>query len=136
MADSKTNENSESANIDVSKPTWQDIKKGILAVMRAAIDDKKDKDKGVLKNYKKRLVELRQSEYPDEYVIEKAKKLFPNEKKYTETMENNRTWYKNEREILKAIERLNSLYYEIAKDYFMSEEEIDRELEEYINSED
>ena len=130
---SQTNESSESSN---NKIGWQDIKKGILAVMRAAIDDKKDKDKGVLKNYKKRLVELRQSEYPDEYVIEKAKKLFPNEKKYTEMMENNRTWYKNEREILKAIERLNSLYYEIAKNYFMSEEEIDRELEEYINSED
>ena len=130
---SQTNERSEPTN---NKIGWKDIEKAIILVMRAGIDDKKDKDKGLLKNYKKRLTELRHAEDLDDYIIEKAKNLFPNEKKYTETIDNNRIWYKNDREILKAIENLNKLYYEIAKDYFRSEEEIDRELEDFINSED
>ena len=118
------------------KELAKDVEKAIIAVIRVGIKNKKEKDGKFLQAYKKQLTEIRTAEDINEYIIEKAKRLFPNEERYAEIMKNSRTWYKNEEQILKAIEKLNQTYYDIAKDHFTTEEEIDKELDDFINAED
>ena len=119
-----------------NKELAKDVEKAIIAVIRVGIKNKKEKDGKFLQTYKKQLTEICTAEDINEYIIEKAKHLFPNEERYAEIMKNSRTWYKNEEQILKAIEKLNQTYYDIAKDHFTTEEEIDKELDDFINAED
>ena len=47
-----------------------------------------------------------------------------------------REWYKNKPRLHKTIEKVNSLYYELAKEHFETEEQIDEDAEDFLNSED
>jgi len=42
--------------------------------------------------------------------------------------------YKNEPQILQGILKLNYLYYQLAKDYFATNEEIEKEADDFLNS--
>jgi hypothetical protein len=83
--------------------------------------------------YKQRILNIRQAEDPEKFILESAQKNIPNEVKYQQIMENNKTWYKSEPKILEAITNLYNLYYELAKDYFLTEEQVNKETEDFLN---
>jgi hypothetical protein len=43
-----------------------------------------------------------------------------------------KSWYKREPKILESILALYKLYYELAKDSFLSDEEVNKEAEEFL----
>lgn len=118
----------------VTKPTWQEVEKAIIDILRAGIYCRKPKDKGFMKWYKKQLDELRGSEEPEMYIYEIALDKFPNEEVYKQTMEEFKSHYKKELRVRKAIENYYNICFKLAKESFNTEEEIDEELNEFINS--
>lgn len=125
-----------STEVKSSQPSWQDIEKAIVNIVKAGIYYKKEKDSKFMQNYKKRYTELHQAEDPDIYILNNAKKIYPNEDKYIEMKKQYQEWYKNDPKILQAILKLNDLYYQLAKDHFATNEEIEEEAEDFLNSED
>jgi hypothetical protein len=125
-----------STEVAPSQSKWKDIEKALIDVVKAGIYYKFAKDSKLLKDYKAYVTELRRAEDPDEHVINRATKLFPNEETYTINKERYREWYKNKPRLLKTIEKVNSLYYELAKEYFETEEQINEDAEDFLNSED
>ena len=115
--------------------TWQDIEKALIDVVRAGLYYKKPKDGKFLQGYKKRVHDLRQADDPTEFIIEKAQYLFPNEAKYNQMKKDYRTYYKYEPRILKTTETLNEMYYTIAKEYFQTDEDIEKEADDFLNGE-
>ena len=115
--------------------TWQDVEKALIDVVRAGLYYKKPKDGKFLQGYKKRVHDLRQADDPEEFVKETAKILFPNEAKYSQKKKDYRTYYKYEPRILKTTETLNDLYYTIAKEYFQTDEDIEKEADDFLNGE-
>ena len=71
---------------------------------------------------------MRQAEDPEEYVLKLANTIFPNERKYHQIMDDYKSWYGKDPEILNAIMELYKLYYKLAKDSFISKEQVDEEL--------
>ncbi|CAG8581672.1 19633_t:CDS:2 [Gigaspora margarita] len=63
-------------------PTWQDIEKSIINILRAGIFYNKDKTTGFMDYYKKQLDELHKSKDQEQYIITKARALLPNEEIY------------------------------------------------------
>jgi len=124
-----------STEVKSTQPTWQDIEKALIVTVRAGLYYKKPKDGKFLQAYKKRINDLRKADDPTEIVIKKAQYLFPNEAKYNQMKKDYCTYYKYEPRILKAVETLNDLYYTIAKEYFKSEEEIEKEADDFLNDE-
>jgi hypothetical protein len=122
-----------SSEVKSSQPTWQDIEKALIVVVRAGFYYKKPKDGKFLQSYKKRIDELRKADDPSEFVIEKAQYLFPNEAKYNQMKKDYRTYYKYEPRTLKALESLNEIYYTIAKEYFQTDEDIEKEADDFLN---
>ncbi|RHZ76960.1 hypothetical protein Glove_187g2 [Diversispora epigaea] len=66
---------SETTDVKSSKPTWQDIEKAIVDIVKAGVSYKKPKDSKFMQNYKKRYTELHQAEDPDTYILTNAKKI-------------------------------------------------------------
>ena len=116
-----------------NKPTYQEIKNALIAVIKAGILYKKPKDGKFMLRYKQRILNLRQAEEPKKFVLELAETMIPNEAKYLQVLNDNKTWYKNEPKILEAITNLYKLYYELAKDYFLTDTQADQETEDYLN---
>ena len=123
-----------STEVESSIPTWQDIEKAILDILRAGIYYRKPKNKGFMSRYKKQLEELRGSEDPEIHIYEKAIEKFPNEEIFKSTMEDHKDYYKKEIKIRQAIEKYYTLCYDIAKESFMNEKELEDELNEFVNS--
>ncbi|RHZ85255.1 hypothetical protein Glove_68g17 [Diversispora epigaea] len=98
MSTTTQNIDQQSTEIKSSIPTWQDIEKAILVILRAAIEN------------------------------------FPNEEAYNQTMEDHEGYYKKDPRIQKAIKTYYILCYTIVKDTFATEEEIEEELDSWINS--
>ena len=46
-----------------------------------------------MQSYKERVKKLRQSEDPDEYILENAKRLFPTKDKYHQIIDDYKSWY-------------------------------------------
>ncbi|RHZ84176.1 hypothetical protein Glove_85g28 [Diversispora epigaea] len=134
MSTSTQNIDQVSTEVKSSKPTWQDIEKAILVILKAGIFCKKPKNKGFMSRYKKQLDELRGSENPEMYIYEKAIENFPNEEAYNQTIEDHEGYYKKDPRIQKAIKTYYILCYTIVKDTFATEEEIEEELDSWINS--
>ena len=134
MSTSTQNINQVSAGDKSSIPTWQDIEKAILDILRAGIYYRKPKNKGFMSWYKKQLEELRGLEDPEIHIYEKAIEKFPNEEIFKSTMEDHKGYYKKEIKIRQAIEKYYNLCYDIAKESFMNEKELEDELNEFINS--
>ena len=82
------------AEVESSKPTWQDIEKAIVAIVQAGVYYKKKKDDKFMQNYKTRYTELHQAEDPDIYILDNAKRIYPNEDKYIEMKKQYQEWYK------------------------------------------
>ena len=87
-----------------------------------------------MQNYKERVKKLRQAEDPEEYVLKLAQTIFPNKDKYHQIMDNYKSWYGRDPEILNTIMELYKLYYKLAKDYFIKKEDIDNEAEDFLSS--
>ncbi|RHZ55108.1 hypothetical protein Glove_420g29 [Diversispora epigaea] len=125
-----------STKVKSFKPTWQDIEKAIINIVQAGVDYKKKKNEKFMQNYKKRYTELHQAEDPDIHVLDIAKRIFPNENKCIKSKKQYQKWYKykNEPKILQGILKLNYLYFQLAKNYFATNEEIEKEADDFLNS--
>lgn len=117
-----------------AKPTYREIESALIAVVKAGILYKKPKDSKFMLRYKQRIIELRQAADPENFVLETAQSIIPNEVKYKQIVEDYKIWYKREPKILEAFTKLYKLYYELAKDHFLSEEQADGEVEDFLNS--
>ena len=115
-----------------AKPTSQQIEQALINVVKAGIYYRKPKDGKFMQNHKERVKKLRQAEDPDEYILENAKRLFPTKDKYHQIMDDYKSWYGRDPEILSSIMDLYKLYYKLAKDYFIKKEDID--VEDYLTS--
>jgi predicted amidohydrolase YtcJ len=120
----------------IAKPTWQDIEKAIKDIVKAGLYYKKAKNGKFLQGYKNQYLNLHNVEEPDEYIIEYAIKLYPNKEKYMQMKEQYKNWYKYEPQILKAIDKLNSMYYKLAKDHFSKKEDLEKDMDEFLKNED
>ena len=80
-----------------------------------------------MQSYKERVKKLHQAENPEKYVEDLAITIFPNECKYHQIMDDYKSWYGRDPEILNTIIDLYKLYYKLAKDYFIKKEDIDAE---------
>ena len=87
-----------------------------------------------MQSYKNRVKKLRQAEDPEEYVLELAQTIFPNKNKYQQIIDDYKSWYGKDPEILNSIMDLYKLYYRLAKDHFITEATINEEAEDFLNS--
>ncbi|GBB84154.1 hypothetical protein RclHR1_01080010 [Rhizophagus clarus] len=116
-----------------AKPTYREIESALIAVIKAGILYKKPKDGKFMLRYKQRIINLRQAEDPENFVLEAARSILSNETKYQQILEDYKTWYSRESKLLSAINKLYRLYYELAKDYFLTDEQADDEADDYLN---
>jgi len=124
-----------STKVKSTLPTWEEIEKSIIDILRAGIFYNKDKNVGFMDYYKKQLDELRKSEDREQYIINKAKQLLPNEEIYkTKINAFSNSYYKSEPRISQAIANYLKLIYKIAKEYFITEEQREEELQAWLNS--
>jgi transcription termination factor NusB len=134
------------SNIEL-KPTWQDIEKAIVEIVQYGFYYGMKGNTKFIQNYKKVYKEIKASEDPDEYLSDLISKIYPNKDIYNQKIMEYKEWYKFKPLLLKAILKLHSLYYIIAKDQFVSldealnkakdflEEDLDLVLtEEFLNS--
>src|SRR5581483_1655543 len=70
----------------------KDIEKALINVLKAGIYYNKLKDGKFMISYKERVEKLRQAEDPNEYSIELARKIFPNESQYHRVMDDFKSW--------------------------------------------
>ena len=117
-----------------SLPTCQDIEKAIIDILRAGNFYNKDRNIGFMTYYKNQLDELRKSEDQEQYIINKSKQLLPNEKIYdTKIKAFSNSYYKSELRIAQAISNYLKLIYKIAKEYFITDEQREEELQVWLN---
>ncbi|CAB4443457.1 unnamed protein product [Rhizophagus irregularis] len=76
-----------------AKPTYREIESALIAVIKAGILYKKPKDGKFMLCYKQRIINLRQAEEPENFVLETAQSILPNETKYQQILENYKTCY-------------------------------------------
>lgn len=124
-----------STKVKSTLPTCQEIEKSIIDILRAGNFYNKDRNVGFMDYYKKQLDELRKSEDREQYIINKAKQLLPNEEIYkTKINAFSNSYYKSEPRISQAIANYLKLIYKIAKEYFITEEQREEELQAWLNS--
>ncbi|RHZ50390.1 hypothetical protein Glove_499g20 [Diversispora epigaea] len=124
-----------STEVETSLSIWQDIEKAIINILRAGVFYNKDKKTGFMDYYKKYLDELHRSEDPDEYIINKTKQLLPNEEIYDIKIKSfSNSYYKSKPKIRQAIINYLKLIHKIAKEYFITDEEREKELQVWLNS--
>ena len=116
-----------------SKPTAKEVEKVLINVIKAGLYYNKPKDGKFMLSYKERVKKIRDSTSPDEYVIRLAKAIFPNEEEYHRVKDDYKSWYGRNPEILNAIMELYKLYYELAKDSFITKEQLDKDAEDFLN---
>ena len=116
-----------------AKPTSQEIEQALINVVKAGLYHRKPKDGKFMQSYKERVKKLRQAEDPDAYILENAKILFPDKDKYHSIMDDYKSWYGKDPKILNAVIDLYKLYYKLAKDYFNTEEQVNKDLEDFLN---
>ena len=116
-----------------TKPTYQAIEVALFGIIKASILYKKPKDGKFMQRYKQKILSLRQSEDSEAFVFEAAQSCIPNETKYRQILDDNKVWYKREPEVLNAIIKLYRLYYELAKDHFATDAQMDQEANDFLN---
>jgi tetratricopeptide (TPR) repeat protein len=117
-----------------AKPTYQEIEQALINVVKAGIYYRRPKDGKFMQSYKERIRKLRQAENPNEYILNLAQTIFPNKAKYEKVIYDYKQWYGNDPKILSSIMDLYKLYYELAKDNFISEEQVDKETKDFLSS--
>lgn len=124
-----------SSENNLSQLTYKDIEKSIIDILRAGNFYNKDRNIGFMDYYKKQLDELRKSEDQEQYIIDKAKQLLPNEEIYDAKIKAfSNSYYKSEPRISQAISNYLKLIHKIAKEYFITEEQREEELQAWLNS--
>ena len=116
-----------------AKLTSQEVEQALINVVKAGIYYRKPKDGKFMQSYKELVKNLRQAEDPDKYILENAKRLFPDKDKYHSIMDDYKSWYGKDPKILNAVIDLYKLYYKLAKDYFNTEEQVNKDLEDFLN---
>src|SRR5271154_1626093 len=134
MSTSTQNIEQVSTKVKSSISIWQDIEKAIVDIVKAGVYYKKKKDGKFMQNYKTRYTELHQADNPDVYILDNAKRIFPNKDRYIEMKKQYQEWYRNEPKILQTVLKLSDLYYQLAKDHFASNKEIEMEADNFLNS--
>ncbi|RIA80763.1 hypothetical protein C1645_745018 [Glomus cerebriforme] len=117
-----------------TKPTYQEIEKALINIIKAGLYYRRPKNGKFMQNYKERVKNLRQAEDPEEYVLKLVQTIFPNKDKYHQIMDDYKSYYGKDPKILNSIMELYKLYYRLAKDYFVTEAKIDEEAEDFLNS--
>ena len=118
-----------------TKPTYQEVEQALVNVVKAGIYYRRPKDGKFMQSYKERIKKIRQAEDPEEYVLkELALTIFPNENKYKSIMNDYKDWYGKDPKILNSIMELYKLYYKLAKDYFITDKQVDEETEDFLSS--
>ena len=87
-----------------------------------------------MQSYKERIKKLRQAEEPQEYVLKLAMTIFPNETKYHKVKDDYKEYYGRDPKIFNTIMELYKLYYKLAKDYFITDKQVDEETEDFLSS--
>lgn len=124
-------------NITAKDITWKTIETAQLKIIKEAFRFRYKKDSKFIREYAGYVKNLRQEENPNEYIKSTAILLFPNEDAYNKRMTRYRKWHQGKKELLASIEYLYGLYYILSKeDRVMSEEEINKAIEEVISNED
>ena len=116
-----------------TKPTYQEVEQVLINVVKADIYYKKPKEGKFMQSYKERIIKLRQAEDPEEYIKGLAQIIFSNENKYNKIMNHYKEFYGRNPKIFTSIMELYKLYYNLAKDYFVKEAQIDKEAEDFLN---
>jgi hypothetical protein len=114
-----------------TKPTSQEVEQALINVVKAGLYYRKPKDGKFMQSYKEKVKKLRQAEEPEEYVEDLTRTIFPNECKYRQIIDDYKSWYGRDPEILNTIMDLYKLYYKLAKDHFIKKEDID--AEDFLN---
>ena len=109
-----------------------EVEKALFNVLKAGIYYNIPKDGKFMLSYIEQIKKLHLAESPDEYIIGLAKAIFPNEEEYHRVIDDYKTWYGRNPEILNAIMELYKLYYELAKDSFIKKEELDKAVEDFL----
>jgi hypothetical protein len=117
-----------------AKPTYQKVEQALINVVKAGIYYRRPLDGKFMQNYKERVKKLCQAEDPDAYVLENAKRLFPSKDKYHQIMDDYKSYYRKDPRILNAVMDLYKLYYKIAKDYFITDTQVDEKAEDFLSS--
>src|SRR5436305_13933415 len=117
-----------------TKPTYRDIEIALIAVVKVGLYYRRPKDGKFMQNYKERVKKLRQAEDTEEYILKLAQTIFPNKDKYHQIMDDYKSYYEKDPKILNSIMELYKLYHILAKDYFVTEANIDEEAEDFLNS--
>ncbi|GBC07926.1 hypothetical protein RclHR1_00780006 [Rhizophagus clarus] len=117
-----------------AKPTSQAIEQALINAVRAGLHYRKLKEGKFMQLYKERIKKLHQAEDPEEYVLKLAMAIFPNEDKYCKIKDDYKEYYWRNPKILNAIMDLYKLYYKLAKNYFITEAQINEEEEDFLNS--
>ncbi|CAB4444448.1 unnamed protein product [Rhizophagus irregularis] len=90
----------------------------------------------IIREYAGYVSRLWQEENPDEYVRNVAVMLFPDDEAYNIKITRYRKWYVNKKNLLKSVEHLYKLYYELSKEEQpMVTNEIENAIEEAIKAE-
>src|SRR5260364_209643 len=116
-----------------TKPIYKEVEQALINVIKAGLYYRKPKDDKFMQNYKERIRKLRQAEEPEEYILNLAMTIFPNEEKYHKIKNNYKEFYGQDPKILNSIMELYKLYYKLAKDHFVKEAQIDKEAEDFLN---
>ena len=117
-----------------TKPTYQEIKQALINVVKAGTYYRRPKEGKFMQSYKERIKKLRQAEEPQEYVLKLAMTIFPNKDKYDKIMDDYKSWYGQDPKILNSIIELYKLYHKLAKDYFVTEDKVNEETEDFLSS--
>jgi hypothetical protein len=117
-----------------TKPTSQEIEQALINVIKAGLYYRRPKEGKFMQSYKERIIKLRQAEDPEEYVLKLAQTIFPNEDKYNKIMSDYKSWYGSDPEILNSIMELYKLYHKLAKDYFNTKAQANKEVEDFLSS--
>ncbi|CAG8685922.1 uncharacterized protein OCT59_028499 [Rhizophagus irregularis] len=116
--------------------TWKDIEKAQIKIMEEGFRLRYRKDSKFIREYAGYVSRLRQEENPDEYVRNVAVMLFPDDEAYNIKITRYRKWYANKKNLLKSVEHLYKLYYELSKEERpMVTNEIENAIEEAIKAE-
>ena len=135
MSNTIQNINQLSTETETCLPTSQDIEKLIIDILRAGNFYNKDRNIGFMTYYKNHLDELRKSEDQEQYIIIKARSLLPNEEIYDAKIKSfSNSYYKSEPKIRQAILNYLKSIHKIAKEYFITDEEREEELQAWLNS--
>ena len=117
-----------------TKPTYQEVEQALINVVKAGIYYRRPKEGKFMQSYKERIKKLRQAEDPQEYILKLAMTIFPNEAKYHKVKDDYKEYYGRDPKILNSIMELYKLYYKLAKDYFITDKQVDEETEEFLSS--